>query len=63
MFVFKRIRARCGLFRSGAVQLQAAPPSRADAAPGLTLAEVRLSALGVSLQRRTVFLDRKHGGR
>lgn len=62
MLVFKKIRARCGLFRCGAVQLQSAPP-RADSPQGLTLAQVRLSTVGVSLARPAAFNDRLHGGR
>ncbi len=62
MLVFKKIRARCGLFRSGAVQLQSAPP-RADTAPSLTLAQVQLSTVGVSLARPPRFNDRVPGGR
>lgn len=62
MLVFKKIRARCALFRSGAVQLQSAPP-RADTAPGLTLAQVQLSTVGVSLARPTLHGERAPGGR
>ena len=62
MLVFQRIRARCGLFRSGTVQLQA-PPPRTDTVPGLTLAQVQLSTVGVSLASPALFNDRVRGGR
>ena len=62
MLMFQKIRARCGLFRSGTVQLRAAPPS-ADTVPGLTLAQVRLSTVGVSLALPPLFNDRVRGGR
>ena len=62
MLVFKNIRARCGLFRSGAVQLQSAPP-RANTALGLTLAQVQLSTVGASLAHPARFNDAVHGGR
>ena len=62
MLVVKKIRARCGLFRSSAVQLQSAPP-RADTPPGLTLAQVQLSTVGVSLEHPPRFNDRVPGGR
>ena len=62
MLVFKKIRARCGLFRSGAVQLQSAP-QRAATSRGPTLAQVRLSTVGVSLARPALCNDRVHGGR
>ena len=62
MLVFKKIRARCGLFRSGAVQLQSAPP-RPDTPSGPTLAQVQLSTVGVWLGRPPHSNHPFHGGR
>ena len=57
MLVFQKVRDRCGLFRSGTVQ------PRTDTVPGLTLAQIRLSTVGVSLARPPLFNDRVRGGR
>ncbi len=63
MLVYKKLHARCGLFRSGAVQLPSAPP-RPETAPGLRSAQAQPSILGVSSTRRTpLYGDRAHGGR
>ncbi len=62
MLVFKKIRARCGLFRSAAVQLQPAPP-RTDAPSGPTMAQVQLSTVGVWLERPPLSNHHVHGGR
>lgn len=61
MLVFKKLRNRGGLFRRDTVELQTIRPQRAGAEQRLTLAEVRLSTIGISLDQ--VFSNRAHGGR
>ena len=56
MLVFKKLRVRSVLRRT-LLRDAASAASKAAAAPRLTLADVRLSSLGLALQRQGSFDD------
>lgn len=62
MLVFKKLSIR-GLFRRGVARAADAQPPRADRAPHLTYADVRLSSLDLALQRQGSFDDWMRGDR